>query len=44
MPFQRRGTPNDVANMISISLQTNRGTLLGSDFKIDGGWLVVDAG
>lgn len=43
-PFAERGAPSDVANMVLFLASEESRYVTGSEFKVDGGWLVVDAG
>ncbi len=43
-PLGTRGKPEDVANMVLFLASEESAYVTGSDFKVDGGWLVVDAG
>ncbi|WP_409934624.1 SDR family oxidoreductase [Mesorhizobium amorphae] len=39
-----RGEPSDVANLVLYLASDEAKYVTGSDFKVDGGWHVVDAG
>lgn len=43
-PLGSRGQPEDVANMVLFLASDESAYVTGSDFKVDGGWLIVDAG
>jgi NAD(P)-dependent dehydrogenase (short-subunit alcohol dehydrogenase family) len=44
VPFKRRGSPLDVASMVLFLASDESSYVTGSDFKVDGGWLVRNAG
>ncbi|MGO4339671.1 SDR family NAD(P)-dependent oxidoreductase [Labrys sp. KB_33_2] len=44
VPFGARGEPSDVANLIVYLASDESKYVTGSDFKVDGGWHVMDAG
>ncbi len=44
VPFGMRGEPSDVANLVLYLASDEAKYVTGSDFKVDGGWHVVDAG
>lgn len=43
VPFRARGTPEDVAGLVLYLASDESAYVTGSDFKIDGGWHVVNA-
>lgn len=44
VPFGMRGEPSDVANLVLYLASDEAKYVTGSDFKVDGGWHIVDAG
>jgi NAD(P)-dependent dehydrogenase (short-subunit alcohol dehydrogenase family) len=44
IPFGDRGEPDDIANLVLYLASDESRYVTGSDFKADGGWLLVDAG
>lgn len=42
IPFGRRGEPADIANIVLYLVSDDAGYVTGSEFKIDGGWLLKD--
>ncbi|PLP59104.1 hypothetical protein CYK37_11475 [Mesorhizobium loti] len=42
--FGMRGEPSDVANLVLYLASDEARYVTGSDFKVDGGWHIVDAG
>ncbi|KPF92932.1 hypothetical protein IP81_04915 [Novosphingobium sp. AAP83] len=44
VPFGQRGTPDDVAAMIVFLASDESRYVTGSEFKVDGGWLITNAG
>jgi NAD(P)-dependent dehydrogenase (short-subunit alcohol dehydrogenase family) len=44
VPLRRRGSPLDVASMVLFLASDESSYVTGADFKVDGGWLVRNAG
>jgi 3(or 17)beta-hydroxysteroid dehydrogenase len=44
VPFKVRGTPADVANLILFLASDESAYVTGSEFQVDGGWHVINAG
>ena len=44
LPMGDRGEPNDIAYLILYLASDESAYASGAEFKVDGGWSVVDAG
>lgn len=44
VPFKARGAPSDVANLMLFLASDESSYITGSEFQVDGGWHVINAG